>query len=148
MNNNDYPAIYGSANTTSMKSQKYFFCALFLNLVALVIAAALSVWNQPDIAFSYAQILVLLVSLGCVIYIGAQQPQKIWYGTRAIAESVKTITWRYMMRAEPYDLGNNQAKQRLANDLHDILSENKDIFKHAIHLGNITQQVTSFMNIF
>src|SRR5690606_15189811 len=36
------------------------------------------------------------------IFIGYQKPDRIWYNARAVAESVKTLTWRYMMRAEPF----------------------------------------------
>jgi hypothetical protein len=146
MKDHDYPALYEAANAASMTAQKHFFHALFWNLTALVIAAALSVWNQPDVSFAYAQIVMLVISLGCTVYVGAQQPQKIWYGTRAVAESVKTITWRYMVRAEPYDADDTSATQRFADDLHAILEENKEISKHALHTGGNTQQITAFMN--
>lgn len=140
----DYPALYGAANAASMKAQKSFFCALFWNLTALVIAATLSVWNPPGVLFAYAQIATLMISLGITIYIGTKQPQKIWYGTRAIAESVKTITWRYMVRAEPYATDDIADRQRFADDLYGILKENREISKHALDTTD-TLQITSFM---
>lgn len=140
----DYPALYGAANAASMKAQKSFFRALFWNLTALVIAATLSVWNPPGVLFAYAQIATLMISLGITIYIGTKQPQKIWYGTRAIAESVKTITWRYMVRAEPYATDDIADRQRFADDLYGILKENREISKHALDTTD-TLQITSFM---
>ncbi|HCB7267327.1 TPA: SLATT domain-containing protein, partial [Escherichia coli] len=39
-------------------------------------------------------------STGLLLYMAVQKPEKEWYGCRALAESIKTSTWRYMMRAE------------------------------------------------
>ncbi len=143
MQDRDFPALYGAANAASMASQKNFFRALFWSLFALVVAAILSVINKPGPELSYAQICALFISLGCTIYLAAKQPQKIWYGGRALAESVKTVTWRYMMKAEPYD-NDSAADRKFTKSLKELLDSNKEVSKQSFHQAN-TDQVTQSM---
>ena len=101
MQEHDFPALYRSADKLSLASQRHFFRALFAHLVMLVIAAILSVINIPHWSVAVAQLLALLCALGCSIYLFAIRPDRFWYAGRAVAESIKTITWRYVCRAEP-----------------------------------------------
>ncbi len=139
-----YPALFEAADKASAKAQGDFLRALFWNLAALVAAAGLSILNQPSVLFACLQAAVLAAGLGCTLYLGARQPQKIWYGARALAESIKTIAWRYMVRAEPYDLDDAAAAKKFAGDLHDLLKDNREISKHAIPPAT-SVQVTEFM---
>jgi len=147
MNEDDYPALYQSANTLSGEAQQKFFIALFSNLFALVLAAILSVYNIPIQGMAYAQTIILLISLGCTIYIGACSPEKTWYGARALAESTKTITWRYMMRAEPYDTPDPIAKSYFLNVLSKLIDENKEISKQSLLTENWAQISSVMENI-
>lgn len=53
--------------------------------------------------------------------------EKDWYGGRAIAESVKTLAWRYMTCIEPYLIGltAKQVDQKFADDLASVLSQRR-----------------------
>lgn len=52
-----------------------------------------------------------------------------WYRARAIAESVKTSSWRFMMKGAPYfdAVSVEQVKKEFRNLLRSILSEHKDL---------------------
>ena len=49
----------------------------------------------------------------------------IWFGARAIAESVKTLAWRYMAHAEPYGTGlsPHDADEILCREIARVLKE-------------------------
>jgi len=50
-----------------------------------------------------------------------------WFASRAIAESVKTQTWRFMMRVSPYQEGDDaSAVARFAADVRQLLNEQQD----------------------
>lgn len=139
MREQDFPALYGAADQLSINAQLHFYKVLFLNLFLLVSAAALSVFNNPRVEIAYAQAIVLLMSLACAVYLGTVRPEKSWYGGRALAESVKTITWRYMMRAEPYNVSETEARRLFVEVLKQLLASNAEVSKQAVHIGGGSQ---------
>src|ERR1700737_652994 len=147
MNESDFPALYVAADIASKSVQTYFFRALGFNLAALVIAASLSVLNYPSAWFSIPQAATLLVSLSLAIYLAHRQPQRIWYSTRALSESIKTVAWRFMMRAEPYDIGEAAAKAHFLRGLHKILDANKQVCAHAVGMMSADQITPKMLEI-
>ncbi len=146
MNEIDFPDLYQAADQLSRSAQTRFFSVLFLNLVFLVVAAILSVYNQPHVGMAYAQVVVLFLSLGCTAYLGYSTPEKKWYGGRALAESVKTISWRYMVRAEPFDKNNQISRSIFISTLSEILEANREISREAVSdsdRAQITGQMSS-----
>lgn len=57
----------------------------------------------------------------------SSRPERYWYAGRAVAESVKTITWRYISRAEPFQNEDNIAKNNFKQSLKMILEQNRDV---------------------
>jgi hypothetical protein len=54
---------------------------------------------------------------------------RTWYSARAVAESVKTRAWRYMMRSEPYNNPEEESKRLFLADLQHILDQNREVTK-------------------
>jgi hypothetical protein len=74
------------------------------------------------------QALVLVLALACAVYLYLVRPDRRWYTGRAVAESIKTITWRYVCRAEPFDDADERIVQhQFAMKLKAIVGQNKDI---------------------
>jgi SMODS and SLOG-associating 2TM effector domain 3/SMODS and SLOG-associating 2TM effector domain 1 len=127
MEDKDFPALYRSANELSLDSQTYFFRALKLHLLMLVVAAILSVVSIPHWSIAVLQLLALLAALFCSIYLFAKRPDRHWYSGRAVAESIKTITWRYVCRAEPFQSDDAIARSYFLQRLKAIVDQNKDV---------------------
>jgi hypothetical protein len=127
MKKKDFPALYRSADELSLNSQKQFFVALRVHLVTLVFAAILSIVNIPHWAVAAAQLLALLVALSCSIYLFAVRPDRFWYAGRAVAESIKTVTWRYVCRAEPFKGDDSIARHDFRRTLKQIVEQNRDV---------------------
>lgn len=123
----DFPSLYKAANEASAKAQRKFLVTLGANLALLVLAAGLSWSGSPSPNLSIAQTIVLICSLACTIYLSYRQPQKQWYSTRALSESIKTTTWRWMMRAEPFDGPDAHARDELVASFKKILEANRKI---------------------
>lgn len=129
MDDNDFPALYRSANKESLKAQRHFFIALSIHLLLLFLAAVMSVANYPEAVAAIAQAAVLLGALFCSIYLAVRRPDRLWYSARALAESVKTMTWRYASRAEPFDVGDDLARAEFRKKLKLAVEQNLDVIK-------------------
>lgn len=73
------------------------------------------------------QAMVLACVLGCAIYLYSGRPDRDWYVGRAVAESAKTITWRYMSRAEPFDNSDPEDLHSFGLTLKAIVDQNKEV---------------------
>lgn len=127
MTEQDFPALYRSADKLSLDSQKHFFCVLFVHLFVLVIAAVLSTINISGKWIPVFQLLALITALGCSVYLWTVRPDRYWYAGRAVAESVKTITWRYISKAEPFHTEDEIAKSDFKKSLKMIFEQNRDV---------------------
>lgn len=144
MQEEDFPALYRSADNLSLESQADFFRALKLHLVLLVLAAVLSVGNLPHWSIAALQLLALLGALSCSIYLFSKRPDRYWYAGRAVAESIKTITWRYVCRAEPFQSDDAVARNDFQQKLKAIVDQNKDLAQAlTVHLD--APQITDVM---
>lgn len=127
MQEKDFPSLYRSADELSLDSQTHFFRALRVHLVTLVVAAALSIVSVPHWSIAAFQLIALLGALGCSIYLFSIRPDRFWYAGRAVAESIKTITWRYVCRAEPFQGDDIRAKNDFRQKLKAIVEQNRDV---------------------
>jgi hypothetical protein len=77
--------------------------------LALVVAGALLgalAFLVPTSYAAYFAALAAIILLGSIVakFVAKQRSDdKEWFDGRAVAESVKSLTWRYMMRLEPFD---------------------------------------------
>lgn len=145
MQEDDFPALYRSANQLSLSSQKRFFKALRAHLITLVVAAVLAVANFPYRSLAALQLCALLMALFCSIYLFSIRPDRIWYAGRAVAESIKTVTWRYVCRAEPFQGDDEHARDSFRQKLKEIVQQNRDVCRDLTDYldGN---QITQKMN--
>ena len=129
MKENDFPALYNSADCASLEAQRNYFNALRLYLILLISAAFVSFKWPQDVYGAIASVTLFLLTLGILVWLKVQKPEDIWYNGRAVAESVKTRTWRWIMKAEPYDktINEEQAQKELLSDLKAILDQNRSL---------------------
>jgi hypothetical protein len=146
----DLPGLYQASNRCSIREQnKYFYgigCYLFL-----LISAALFTFisdGQCNAIYKVVSTLLFLSTLLIMIWLRTQKPDNIWYNGRAVAESVKTRSWRWMMRAEPYldfeDI--EKVRKHFINDLKIILKENESLIKKLGSNASIDDPVSNKMS--
>ena len=129
MQEDDYPALYNAADAASLKAQSIYFNALRIYLILLVIAAVVAFLWAQHVYGAITSAALFLLTLGILVWLKVNKPEDIWYNGRAVAESVKTRTWRWVMKAEPYekDESEEQAQKELLSDLKAILSQNRSL---------------------
>jgi len=140
-----YPALYDSANKGSMKAQSRFLRTIRLEYFLLLCASLASATRGISGINPLIITLLLVVLAGLFVFKIFKRLDQDWYRCRALAESVKTSTWRFAMRAHPFENTSNIdiPKANLRNLLKDILQANRHI---AANLEtSVTEQVTDSM---
>jgi hypothetical protein len=123
------PALFRDADQASLASQRLYLRLLRANLCVIVAGALVGAWSPPsqDLLASVKIVVAAAFLFGLVftLFLLQVKPDERWYGARAIAESVKTIAWRYMMGAAPYPsaLPDRQADDLILRQLGDVLHE-------------------------
>jgi hypothetical protein len=133
-----YPGLFCAAGKASASAQKTSLILSRTNLALLVAGAAFaavsSAWQATSGLFAILSAISVALSLLISIYLKILAPEHVWYGGRAIAESVKSMAWRYMMGAEPYfvDLALPEVERKFVADLKAIFKERQRL---AFNLG-------------
>ena len=127
MKHEDYPALYQAASALSESAQVHFYRAFRFHMILLAIASAISVANSTSPELAIFQALVLIGALGCAVYLYLGRPDRHWYAGRAVAESIKTTTWRFISRAEPFNNTDEIDNHNFGLKLKAIVEQNKDV---------------------
>ncbi|BAZ93760.1 ATPase [Thiohalobacter thiocyanaticus] len=149
MQEEDFPALYNSADSTSLKAQNHYFSALICYLFLLILAAFVSYAWLTSVYGAITSAALFLITLGILVWLKVHKPEDIWYNGRAVAESVKTRTWRWIMRSEPYDdnIPEEQAQKELLNDLKGILDQNRSLSHVLEWTPNLGEAISEKMKV-
>ncbi|MGW5160218.1 DUF4231 domain-containing protein [Nonomuraea wenchangensis] len=104
----DIPSLYRAAQAASRGGQKRFLRAIRLRLTLLVLAAVMSAATWRVAGIELLAILSVIAFGGALIagtYLALARPEKAWYEGRAVAESVKSLMWRYMAGGATFSVG-------------------------------------------
>lgn len=129
--NNDYPEIFQLADKSASDSQKYFILLIKTDFILLILAAILGSINVADenckkiIAISGAVLLVGSLIVSIFIYFSPFEGR--WYGARAVAESFKALTWKYIIGAHPFTLTSKKADENFLKLTKDVLAEKRHL---------------------
>ena len=107
MKTEDYPATFAAANAATAIAQKTHFALFLVNAGAAYLAALFTglagvtppPWSE---SFSYAAAVLLALAVIVLWVSRARRDEQAWFDCRAIAESLKSSTWRFMMRSVPF----------------------------------------------
>jgi hypothetical protein len=120
-----YPALFGAADEASNKAQAALLLSYKINLALLVLAALASLFTASN-GLAIASAVLFLASLAAHLYSEFQGLQRRWYQARALAESVKTTTWRFKMHADPFT-GASTDTDLFRERLRELLAQNEGI---------------------
>jgi hypothetical protein len=150
MNKDRYPSLYRCADAASLKAQGTYLLFNKVYLGSLVLGSAISAFTaigSPTVnTYLYTGLaVVLVVGLLTLWAMRARQDDKIWFDGRAVAESVKTATWRFMMRVAPFHKDSDAEALFLAN-LKEIREARPQLGKHlAGAMSANGSAITNFM---
>lgn len=127
----DFPNIFLKADCKSLSSQNSFTRLNVGILILLVVSTFISSIQIENGWVSLISSILLIISLILTIWIMHFQPEKIWYDGRAIAESTKSLTWKFITGTKPfgYKLKLSEAEEKLIKNLKQIIGQKKEFFQ-------------------
>ncbi len=133
----DYPALFRAADEASLAAQRNYLRLTLGTLILLVTGAALAAVSSEFAsvasamsALAMTSAIVLAVSLLLTLYLKTSKLEQVWYGGRAVAESVKSMMWRYIVGADPYSVDlvpAAEADKKFLSELGSIVKERKQL---------------------
>lgn len=145
MKHEDYPALFLDADAAANRYQARFLRFIRGEYLTLFLAAFFSMSFLEGVFYYVLYAGVFFIGLLILVSRAQSKPEQWWYRCRALAESVKTLTWRYMMRAAPFSGGDAQATTQFRDDLHEMFRENSDTAKQITNDWSGNHQITKAM---
>lgn len=147
MTEKDYPNIFAAADSASKRAQNRYV-GLNISILSLIVLTTIStlVSDAPK-WLSILSSILLVISTIFTVLIFFFKPEKTWYDGRAIAESAKSLTWKFMMGVTPfsYSLTTEQAEEKLIKNLKQIIGQKKEFYKLIGEQFGEREQITSRM---
>src|SRR6266540_605568 len=151
MKSDEYPEMFRTYDEHAVRSQRTHFRSVLTELLLLLATAAIGSipWGllprwRDYAAFGMGLVLFLIVIVGLMRL--ARKFDHLWFACRAVAESVKVESWRFMMKVKPYSGQDREAMERFRVLLRELLDsappEAKSIVSNATA---IAPQITETM---
>jgi hypothetical protein len=143
-----YPALHRCADQASNRKQQLYLSLIDAEYALLLVAAIFSISVFASATFYLIYAVVFLALIALLLTRALLKPEQDWYKCRALAESVKTLTWRYVMRAAPFGDGPRiqVPRSEFRNHLQSLFEENKDTAKKIAADWSAEDQITPEMD--
>jgi hypothetical protein len=146
----DYPILFRAGDATAIRAQKRHFLLVRTRIALLLVTAGIASfsWNQfPDVriwaAISSAVFLVASIALSAVMEM--RKFDRLWFSSRAIAESAKMESWKFMMNVEPYEGDDVAAEKAFLERLDELLRSQPSVLPEMVALLKEGAQITEQM---
>jgi SMODS and SLOG-associating 2TM effector domain 1/SMODS and SLOG-associating 2TM effector domain 3 len=130
----DYPATLRAARVVAALAQRRYFAFLVLQLGAAFLgalfASVAAAVDSPSVAQGWRQAsaVALLVSFVVLLLGRVLRTDALWWDARAVAESLRSSAWRFMMRAPAFESRNGASPEELFRmDVVETLKARPDI---------------------
>ncbi len=131
----NFPGLYQASDKASISAQSSYKNLIGIDLLSMIISSVLTIYNfqdcEPKLFIYIISGLLLFLGLILTIIIRTKKFEDIWYQGRALAESTKTLTWRFIMCSESFEnnLDEQTVKDRFIKRLKEISHEFIDLNK-------------------
>src|ERR1035437_4126606 len=131
LRNIELPGVHDAANTASGRGQKTYLILSGVRLAALLVAAIAGALGFVTTGFDPFGLVLLIAFIAAAISEVALilfQPERDWYSGRAMAESTKTLAWRFAVQGKPFGpaLNSAAAESLLRKRISQVLTNGKD----------------------
>lgn len=121
----NFPALGKGAGQLSADSQRDYLWSLRVEYALLIVCALMSGRSGMDSWYYYLYTFLFSLALALFVWRFIVKPEQSWYQGRALAESIKTSSWRFCMRASPFDDDDATANAEFRDHLQAILDANE-----------------------
>lgn len=109
----DLPGVWRDADRSSLRAQSLALILTRAKMGGAVFAAIGGAVSGQVSHFDLGGAIILsgfVVALVAEVVSWVDSPERRWYEARAVAESAKTLAWRYAVGADPFPIGMSRAE--------------------------------------
>ncbi|WP_369178737.1 DUF4231 domain-containing protein [Streptomyces mutabilis] len=123
LRDDDLPVVFRSSDSASLDGQRNYIRGTKLRLTLAVAAAVCGALDQR--AAVVGLVVVFVLTICAEVWLLTERPEQSWYDGRALAESTKTLAWRFAVGGAPFpaDLPRPDAHRRFQRRLGELLRE-------------------------
>jgi len=153
LNKTEMPAAFRSADLSAGDSRRKYLILVWANLVFILFGSVVTSWAIESQDYRAILALAGAIALGVgsllTMTIRVSELDKVWFDARAIAESIKTLTWRYLTGAEPYNtsLSSRQVDELFCTEVARILEERRHMGPSLAGSEAAADQITARMRM-
>lgn len=124
-----YPIEYKLAEDKSKKNQ-IFFILIVVSMIALQIITTFisQYWGESKYGCYILCFLNFCSIIFLCLYVFGNN-YKIWISSRAFAEAIKSLSWKFAMKVSPFNVSDLDDEKLLKAKIEEILEEQKDYKK-------------------
>ncbi|MGW3553934.1 DUF4231 domain-containing protein [Streptomyces griseoincarnatus] len=150
MSRSDLPSLYRAASDASRRGQRTHLRMTKLRLSLVIFAAlsgTLSTANPLPLGFRRICAALSIASFSGALLVEVlllrERPDRSWYGGRALAESIKTLSWKFAVCSTPFpsEMAAGEAERLFREKVRELIA------LHSVRLNpDADSQVTEKMN--
>lgn len=142
-----YPALYQAASKASTQAQTNFLNCIKGYAGVSIIGAGLAAYGVESKIYAFFAAVAFLLGLFLSILMAVKNFSNTWYRARAVAESIKTSSWKFMMCAEPFEDAPSSSivKVKFRDLLKEILKEHEHLAYALAGPASEREQITKQM---
>lgn len=146
-----FPALYRCADDASSSGQKWYVRWVTINLSLLFSGALAGSIGLTDVesqrVVNTIAAIIFFAAVGVTSLLATRRWERIWYAGRAVAESAKSLTWKFVCAADPFpsSMLYQDALELFTTSLRELLNENEHLASLLAGPDAAGQQVTSYM---
>lgn len=152
-----FPGLCQASDKASLTAQSTYKNIIAFDLLTMIIASALAIYNyqstDPKLFVYIISGFFLLTALVLTIIVKTKKYEDVWYQGRALAESCKTLTWRFMTCSESFEIEKDieEVKNAFVKRLKELGSEFRDLNStlnaKTLTLPNISNEMLNVRNL-
>ena len=120
-----YPSVFYKADTCARHNEFLNFFLLVIQLVSSVAISIVTLISSYGVPIDRLNCFFLILFLGATLLSFYGRFINKWYLYRALAESTKTLTWRFVMCAPPFEVTEEDGRQVFLSRINVMLDEYK-----------------------
>jgi hypothetical protein len=133
-NDTFFPSLYRAADVASAKAQRRYLRWIATNIVLMIVGAGIGsmpvAGDEGRQAVRSVSATCLILSLGVSGLLAAGKWERTWFAARAVAESVKSLSWKFVAGSEPFPSAMKDTDAEFA-----LLGAMRELLKARPHLG-------------
>lgn len=131
LRDSELPALYRAADRASRTAQRWYVSLTWLELSFVLLAAGISAlrlaFDREGSTSATIVAIALLLALVTRMANRVRHFSKTWFDGRAVAESVKSAAWRYMMSLDQYSGSASESRDALIETLGNVAGERPEL---------------------